>query len=324
MQLVKKLSQQELLKAVKSSLSITREELCDRIGCTRRQLDSWLLPESSKQQRQMNVASRKAAEALYDEAVHREFALQNGSRVLLTSEDADFFVSPTSGNKFPRPFRVRSPGQTYIGNGPEDDSEYSPENYRANDGYFTWFTTSVSRVAKKDIFGRKITVLPCSSMSDPLDRGYIKIIAAQNESEIEGIISALSILPESLRGHTDYSEVETEYGKFVVVFSRGNTHPCFERMIIYTGRYINVGPFGAEQDWETVCITPDGAFEDDFFVRELVKLDPAKDPDYIKTATDRAAIERSDASTSHAEFLERLKVMPGLDEMMKDRQLDPD
>lgn len=47
-------TQQEFLRAAMTELGMTRDSFCGRLGCSRRTLDKWLLPASSKDFRNMN------------------------------------------------------------------------------------------------------------------------------------------------------------------------------------------------------------------------------------------------------------------------------
>lgn len=47
------MTQNEFLQAAMSELSMTRDAFCARLGCPRRTLDKWLLPESSNDHRAM-------------------------------------------------------------------------------------------------------------------------------------------------------------------------------------------------------------------------------------------------------------------------------
>lgn len=302
----KKLSQQKLLKSIQASFGINRDQLAEKMSCTRRQLDSWLLPETSKQKRNMGAAMRKAAESLFAEAESRMGDIVSGARVV-SDGLMEFFESPVSGNKFPKPFRVVYPAFEYIGEKPEDECEYNEANYKAADGYSNFYTMQPNRIEKEDRFGRAVKVQPLNGMSDPKDWGYIKIIAVRNEAEMDGVASAMSLMPESISDQMELCELETSEGSFVVLIYRPGVHPCFDGMILYTGKAALDGLLGPIDDWETVCVKPDGGFEDDFFVRALVKLARPENPDYVDMATAIAAAERENTKRGQQELLDLIK-----------------
>jgi aspartate carbamoyltransferase catalytic subunit len=55
----KPLPQQEFLREAMASLDMTRDELAERIGTSRRRLDNWLLPTESKGFREMDEMAWK-------------------------------------------------------------------------------------------------------------------------------------------------------------------------------------------------------------------------------------------------------------------------
>jgi len=48
------MTQQEFLQAAMAALGMTREEFATRLGCAKRTLDKWLLPDTSNDYRAMN------------------------------------------------------------------------------------------------------------------------------------------------------------------------------------------------------------------------------------------------------------------------------
>ena len=58
------MSQQTLLRETMESLDLTRNALAERLGVTRRALDTWLLPESSRERRAMPAVVTRLIETL--------------------------------------------------------------------------------------------------------------------------------------------------------------------------------------------------------------------------------------------------------------------
>lgn len=52
-------TQQDFLRAAMAELDMTRDRFCERLGCARRTLDKWLLPQTSKDFRNMDEAMWK-------------------------------------------------------------------------------------------------------------------------------------------------------------------------------------------------------------------------------------------------------------------------
>ena len=54
-----KITQQEFLRKAMRELGMTRQEFADRIECTKRRLDSWLLPTESEQCRTLDPSIKQ-------------------------------------------------------------------------------------------------------------------------------------------------------------------------------------------------------------------------------------------------------------------------
>lgn len=49
------MKQQEFLRAAMAELNMSREEFATRLGCAKRTLDKWLLPDDSDDSREMSL-----------------------------------------------------------------------------------------------------------------------------------------------------------------------------------------------------------------------------------------------------------------------------
>jgi hypothetical protein len=169
-----RLSQQDLLRALTKRGAFTREQLAQHLGCTKRRLDGWMLPASSKQARGMEDVHRQYAELLLARIDARSRLLEHDG-VRKSVVHGSGIRCPGTGIEFPAVQRFtwkhgRSPAEiTYT------LSHYSGE-YIGKAG-----EDLVPQLVAQPVAG--------------VDKGWLIVNHLRNEDEADGFVQAQAYSP---------------------------------------------------------------------------------------------------------------------------------
>lgn len=265
MNTVGNMDQRDILQTLKELKNLTRDELSQLIGCTKRQLDTWILPVDSKQRRTMSGKAGYRAEKLLEEAL-REKALIDAGKLKRGEESEISFTSSLSGVTYPPIYRVEVPNIEYteelvrIEGSPEVVGHrfINPRDTgEVHVGHV--FTTDSRYICEQDGFLPSFE--PVKSLGDV--EYWLTIRKLEGLEEWSGTVSAHFSSPDYLVHQNDnINLIQTKHGYFVCNKYYGDTSNS-EKLnghIIYISDYEKTNEVipALTTDTETVIIKPDG------------------------------------------------------------------
>lgn len=253
------LDQRDLIKTIMSELSITRDKLANLINCSRRQIDTWILPESSKERRVINSDHRHAiANILFDHLFEKRLIEQGHLKKLDSAPNG--FTSDISGITYPAIYYVKQPVFDYTmtqaleGHEQLEKIEPTGEFYYEHD-----FTTTTPYYFRE--FGYEAEFTQVASLGDHTDY-WISIVKLKSLAEWSGFFTGFLSSPAAFTSDFNYpSIIRTQHGIFACTrydCEQSNSHRL-KGMIIYSGEYEkNDSSSFSNEDSETVVVLPNG------------------------------------------------------------------
>lgn len=280
---VKKLDQRELIQALMKNLALTRDKLAELIGCSRRQIDTWILPTGSKQRRLIDSGKHwKMQQLLVNHYVEK--ALIEEGRLQKLGDAPSGFFSTVSSINYPAIYRVEVP-----------QISYKREKIEIQKGVFGWRLTDPVATGKNTIthefltsstylcsdFGYKPSYAQVSALGDKTDY-WLSVVKLQNTDEWSGFFSGFMASPASFVDDVDFpSLISTKHGLFACTryYCKQSNSQKLKGMIVYAGAYMkpSSGWQPLNEEYETVVVLPNGEIingnEGAAYLRSLYGLD---------------------------------------------------
>lgn len=299
-------SQRDLLIAIKTLTSWTRDMLAKNLGASRRQLDSWMLPDGSQQRRSMPDAYLAVAQKIYCTFQDRQTRIESEDLLVMPS-NIPVYETPL-GIKYPRPVRVICRGCRLL-EGQSVDLECDPRaqahKYAATDEVWTHFVPPNAHVSAKDHMGNPMQIETVTGLNHPADQGHISIFKIRSDAEWDGILTALNMLPGFHQDDLDISQIEMDGQDYSMVLFKEGTLPHLDGVIA-----LHAAAADDQRD-EVVFVLPDGRMEDHHFLRALSMSKVKDKARRIALASRDAATMRQEAAAIHEEFMQRVAEQAG-------------